>query len=181
MIGIIWQKQETFWECVRSAFIIGSTCPCWGRQLLSCFAFHLKLRLFFQSQHPWKHTMHQISEMTPFVLWICKFFKTWKKRCRLFLLTSYLVMLQGELQRESEDLWQEPFKAAAAWKPCADQRTQGYLGVFLSLIASCIETLELSACYVLINTALLLLRVLYSTLLHIMRFPDLQIYGVSKS
>jgi hypothetical protein len=97
------------------------------------------------------------------------------------LLTSYLVMLQGELQTESEDLWQEPFKAAAAWKPCADQRTQGYLGVFLSLIASCIETLELSACYVLINTALLLLRVLYSTLLHIRRFPDSQIYGVGKS
>jgi hypothetical protein len=43
-------------------------------------------------------------------------------------------MLQGELQTESEDLWQEPFKAAAAWKPCADQWTQGYLGVFLSLI-----------------------------------------------
>jgi hypothetical protein len=90
-------------------------------------------------------------------------------------------MLQGELQTESEDLWQEPFKAAAAWKPCADQWTQGYLGVFLSLIASCIETLELSACYVLINTDLLLLKVLYSHLLHIMRFADSQTYGVSKS
>jgi len=89
-------------------------------------------------------------------------------------------MLQGELQTESEDLWQEPFKAAAAWKPCADQRTQGYLGVFLCLIASCIETLELSACYALINTALLLLRVLYSTLLHIMRFQIRRFMGSAK-
>lgn len=99
---------------------------------------------------------------------------------RLLSLAAH-ALAEGELQTESEDLWQEPFKAAAAWKPCADQRTQGYLGVFLSLIASCIETLELSACYVLINTALLLLRVLYSTLLHIRRFPDSQIYGVGKS
>jgi hypothetical protein len=45
---------------------------------------------------------------------------------RLLSLAAH-ALAEGELQTESEDLWQEPFKAAAAWKPCADQRTQGYL------------------------------------------------------